>query len=294
MDVIHHRKSCKYFLPVLICLGLITLAYGASSEKIKLELDQARENLRISEVTAARIITALEELKASGTASPEIIHDYEVYLARVQALVRENRNIVRGMETAYARLSPRKEAAARHTSKDLKGVPDSKIPEEQTTDEVAALDREFNDSLAEFDEMLLKEFETIRSRAEEKMRDLTAEAAEAAERLRKKGVELDEDESLPSSPAEGGEQEADRERDAADSEKTPGIEENPEDRGITSHGKAGESDRDQSAESKRRYNKEDDDIVARQLREAAENETDPELKEKLWKEYEEYKENTRQ
>jgi hypothetical protein len=34
---------------------------------------------------------------------------------------------------------------------------------------------------------------------------------------------------------------------------------------------------------------EDDDIVARQLREAAENETDPELKEKLWKEYHEYK-----
>ena len=33
----------------------------------------------------------------------------------------------------------------------------------------------------------------------------------------------------------------------------------------------------------------DDDIVARQLREAAENETDPELKEKLWKEYYEYK-----
>jgi hypothetical protein len=29
--------------------------------------------------------------------------------------------------------------------------------------------------------------------------------------------------------------------------------------------------------------------VARQIREAAEKETDPELKEKLWKEYEEYK-----
>jgi hypothetical protein len=29
--------------------------------------------------------------------------------------------------------------------------------------------------------------------------------------------------------------------------------------------------------------------VARQLREAAEKETDPELKAKLWKEYEEYK-----
>ena len=35
----------------------------------------------------------------------------------------------------------------------------------------------------------------------------------------------------------------------------------------------------------------DDDVVARQIREAAEKETDPELKEKLWKEYIEYKKN---
>ena len=33
-------------------------------------------------------------------------------------------------------------------------------------------------------------------------------------------------------------------------------------------------------------------VFARQLREAAEKETDPELKEKLWQEYEEYKKNT--
>ena len=33
----------------------------------------------------------------------------------------------------------------------------------------------------------------------------------------------------------------------------------------------------------------DDDIIARRLRRAAEQETDPELKEKLWKEYVEYK-----
>ncbi len=33
----------------------------------------------------------------------------------------------------------------------------------------------------------------------------------------------------------------------------------------------------------------DDDIVARQLREAAEKEQDPELREKLWKEYRKYK-----
>ncbi len=33
----------------------------------------------------------------------------------------------------------------------------------------------------------------------------------------------------------------------------------------------------------------DDDIIARQLREAAMKETDPELKEKLWDEYRRYK-----
>jgi len=33
----------------------------------------------------------------------------------------------------------------------------------------------------------------------------------------------------------------------------------------------------------------DDDIVARRLRKAAEDETDPELKERLWKEYNDYK-----
>jgi hypothetical protein len=33
----------------------------------------------------------------------------------------------------------------------------------------------------------------------------------------------------------------------------------------------------------------DDDVVARQLREAAINETDPVLKEKLWEEYRRYK-----
>ena len=38
---------------------------------------------------------------------------------------------------------------------------------------------------------------------------------------------------------------------------------------------------------------EDDDIIARRLRKAAEEETDPELKEKLWNEYRDYKQNTR-
>ena len=36
----------------------------------------------------------------------------------------------------------------------------------------------------------------------------------------------------------------------------------------------------------------DDDIVARELREAAMKETDPELRERLWEEYRKYKQST--
>lgn len=57
-----------------------------------------------------------------------------------------------------------------------------------------------------------------------------------------------------------------------------------QDRGVIAGAGSGAPDRS-------RPSGEDDDIVARRLRRAAEQETDPELKEKLWKEYMEYKRN---
>ncbi len=296
MASLNQMRRSKYFLAGLIWLGLISLAQGASTEKIKSELAQARENLRISEAAAECIAAELEELKASGQTSLEIINDYEFYLTRVQAMVDENRKIVRGMEAAYAGHLPRKKSEGQDASKYMEDVLNQKIPEEQIVDEIAALDREFNDSLSEFDEMLLKEFDDIRSRSAEKMRDLAEEAAAAAERLREKGVELNTGESeFPSDAGEGaenGEKKAD-ERDAADEEKDSDFEDGAVDKDPAARKKPGEGSHDPSRKQKQRYDKEDDDIVARQLREAAENETDPELKEKLWKEYEEYKKNTR-
>ena len=44
----------------------------------------------------------------------------------------------------------------------------------------------------------------------------------------------------------------------------------------------------QAGQGSSRPPREDEDVVARQLREAAEQETDPVLREKLWKEYEAY------
>jgi hypothetical protein len=138
--------------------------------------------------------------------------------------------------------------------------------------------------------MLLKEMETIETQSAAKTRDLAQEAADAARRLKEKGVDLGGEES--ESAGQASEQE-----EAEDQESTAGEKGSESEQGDDG-GAVASSDRPkgQGSGSKddrgSRYSKEDDDIVARQLREAAENETDPELKEKLWKEYEEYKKNT--
>jgi len=100
--------------------------------------------------------------------------------------------------------------------------------------------------------------DAIRDDSAEKMRDLAQDAAEAAKRLREKGVDVNT---------------------SAKGSKTASTD------------SSRQSGQGSSREEQGRAGSEDDDIVARQLREAAENETDPELKEKLWKEYDEYKKN---
>lgn len=314
MALLNHRTLFKYFFAGLIWLGLIASAHGVPLEKIKSELELARENLRISEATAVRIDEELEDLKKSGPVSPEIIDDYEIYLARVRAMVDENHTVVKAMEMAYARHFPGKKYESPDDSEKLKDMLDPGIPEEEAVDAVVALDRELNNSLAEFDEILLKEFELIRAQSERELRDLAEEAAEAAKRLREKGVDLDAGESeFPSETGEDGAERmekapekddskgeektadmADAEKDeVANTEKGSHAEEGEIDEGAATSEKSSNGGQGSSREQAPRYDKADDDIVARQLREAAENETDPELKEKLWKEYEEYKKNTR-
>jgi hypothetical protein len=255
------------------------------------KLAKARDDLRVSQATEKRIAAELEKRKKSGNASAEDIRNYETYLERVQAMVAENRKTVEKMESAYAA-----HPAGQKTSSESPEFPDQQISEEQTQDPVAELDRQLSASLTEFDGMLLKEMETIETESAAKMRDLAQEAAEAAKRLKEKGVELEGDESkttdAESSQSKEGQQSKTGDKDASREEKGSETQQGDGDDTVAtsdkSKGEGSGSKRDPGS----RYSKEDDDIVARQLREAAENETDPELKEKLWKEYEEYKKNT--
>ena len=182
------------------------------------------------------------------------------------------------------------------SSDDTSTMLDPSIPEEQVVDEVTALDNQLDSSLAEFDEMLLKELDLIQAKSSEKLLDLAEEASAAAQRLRDKGIEIDAgskaktDESHKDSSEES--KEAKKEKDALKAGKESSSKEGKDDTTLTDKDKSRKGAQGSQRHPKNRYDPQDDDIVARQLREAAEKESDPELKEKLWKEYEQYKKNS--
>ena len=304
-----HYRYVRHAMPCvlgLLCLFWGTLLHGASQEEAMSKLAQARENLRVSEATEARIASQLARLKESGNASPDVLADYETYLDRVRGMVRENRRILQDMQAALKRHGSGGTVAG--APDDAKGgkLPEGKIPEAEMKDEVAALDAEFHASLAAFDEMLLKELDEIRSRSAGRMRDLAEEAAAAAQRVRKKGIAVDTSSRQGSGKAgsEGAYSEKERSQRAGQAESGSQRAEarggQAEDRTAaqgTGYDREYDTEYDRSpgdgkggiAPSRQRPASYDDDIVARQIREAAEKETDPELKERLWKEYENYK-----
>jgi len=146
---------------------------------------------------------------------------------------------------------------------------------EQTVDEqIAVLDAELFAGLGEFDEMLLREQERVRAAAP--MTDAAGGSGGGA------GDAGSAEDAEGTTGAEGSE----------GSDGEPGAES-----GDGSYGAgAGTGTRRQGRSPGTPADipdGSDDDVVARQLREAAEKETDPELKKKLWEEYRKYKQGTR-
>lgn len=287
MNIFKRRKAV---LTGILLLVMSTSLYSASRQGIESELESARKNLRISIATEERITSDLEKLSRSGRVSPNIIKDYNLYLIRVQAMVAENREMVAKLEALHAKYYVRNvDRGAIHTD-DTSAMVNPEIPEEQVVDEVTALDRQLDNSLAEFDEILLKELDLIRAKSSDRLRDLAEEAAAAAQRLRDKGIDINtnydpESDASGMGSAEKQKKEAEKEKGSLESG------EGQDDSTITAENKSLEGAKGSGRHPRERYDPNDDDIVARQLREAAERETDPELKKKLWKEYEQYKKN---
>ena len=173
-----HSNTRRFLVIALILYTSVFTWAAAARQTPEAALAKAREDLQISRVTCDRISSELERLKSSGKATPEMIADYETYLRRVQAIRDENEIIVEQMEQAMARPQNHRASPPVEEAK-----PEITIPEEQGGDKLAALDREFNESLQAFDERLLEEMELIKIASASRMTGLAREAAEAAKKI---------------------------------------------------------------------------------------------------------------
>lgn len=237
------------------------------------ELAQARRDLAISEQVEERLTARIEIARSDPATGPEQRRQLEEYAARVRELVAVNRERVRQLvQAAQASGAPA-------------GTGGTAAPPARThVETVATLDAKLGSSLAEFDQLLLEEARRA------KHRDTAGETGSAAGGGK--------DESAGTKSPSGGA----RSREGGAGESGAGQTGSSEG-GKGSQSAAGEragypdgriAGTDPGASGAPVVPPDigdgrDDDIIARQIRKAAESEPDPELRKKLWDEYRKYK-----
>lgn len=269
----------------ILCWALLSVGVRGDSG-VEDRLREAERELNLAEAAWRRVQTRLSELQADPEATTEQILAMESYaheLGEVVKIRRETWKDVRKIAGQPVESPDPVVLEGMEAFEEALGeVPDGSDPET----EQERLDREFLASLEAFDSMIGDHLARVKREVDERMtrgeqaagkRQSAAEEAEAL--LRSMGVdpggEGGEETEVASAESEGAEGEMDAGGTASEesTETVGGTAPPPGTTGGTGGARPPRSD---------------DDIVARQLREAAEKETDPVLREKLWKEYEAY------
>jgi hypothetical protein len=275
----------------LLLAGLLASAAVCAES----QLEAARNELRLRVEAERRMRHDFETLLAGGRMSETEVADFEEYLVGLGVMVDRQRAIVAGLEGKV----PQNAAGGSQVTP----LPGDFHRGQTDAEKIALLDAALGSSLSEFDEKMLREQKEL---AEKSRTSSSGEGGEDAaggdgQSTQAGGAEGGQAEGkagrdAPGSP-DGGESEQQRKaREQAESggDADKGEENKGSDQ-VASAGGASESGQQTGrtppppdiADGK------DDDIVARQLREAAETEEDPELREKLWDEYRKYKSSTR-
>jgi len=251
------------------CVSIVLAGLLSSGGLAAAEAEQVLDRLRINHAAMVSSETDFREQQQLGRLNTVEAADYAAYVARLHRLVAEGcaELLLAGVE-----LPPELGCPVLSQAKPVPAAIDQSA--EQTLDEqLLALDAELLGGLGDFDEMLLREQERVR--AEAPRHDAGG---------------------LGGGDGEGNEA-AGTEGDAGQSGEGEATSEATGDAGAGTGGgqQAGRSQRQGGRAGAPRDipNGHDDDVVARQLREAAEKETSPELKAKLWEEYRRYKQGTR-
>ena len=255
---------------LLMIAGLLLTACGVAADS-----GQLLERLRLDHAAMVAAEQDFHERRQSGSLIGTEAADYAAYVARLHRRVAEDCVAL----TAAGITQPPDLGCASSPPLLLAPAAIDQAGEQTLDEQIAVLDAELFSGLGEFDEMLLREQERIRAAAP--MSDAAGGGGGGG------------DGSGDADLAEGAEGTAGTEG-ATGSDSGFGTE---TDGGDGSYG-AGAGPGAQRRGGRQGVPPDipdgsDDDVVARQLREAAEKETDPELKKKLWEEYRKYKQGTR-
>lgn len=269
-DKIHEYRRSRHAARCLTAalLWLVVTATPGHADP-RSELAQARHDLAISEQVLARVTERIEVARSDTATAPEQRQRLDEYLARVRELVTLNRERVRNLAQSV-------DALPAVTTSAGPGV--GKTPMVATdAEEIAALENKLGGSLAEFDQLLLDEARRARVRAPDG-RSGSPGGPDGATFAGKTSQGSGARSSTPGGKATGNGSATPQQ--PASEARSPGgrIE------GVSS-GPAGTA----AVAPPDVGNGSDDDVVARQIRKAAESEPDPELRKKLWEEYRKYK-----
>jgi len=265
------RKTLRFILfPVLGILSIFIVENPVCVSMDAGEIHSLRQSVEALNRVREQASRELAEASAAGRFSVQEQHDYQTFIAYLGGRVDEY------CRTLYISGGPQAIAGLTCPGGGA-GLPNPTAPAAKTMDEqIAALEASLTDSLGDFDEMLLKEQYRIAARQPRQREsggyggggDFSGQGGEGT-----------------ASTGEGIQDK--RAGDGAAQESIPA--EGAKESGDGAMGSGG----DQSSASTRQAGQDtlaaDDDIVARQLREAAEKETDPEMKKRLWEEYRKYK-----
>jgi hypothetical protein len=268
----HLRAVAALLLPVLLS------AAGAAPVEQATLIDQLRTD-HAAMVSAEREYRRLRE---RGALNERETADYAAYVARLHRRVAEDCRSVTaaGLDMPDGVVCP--EVAAMPVPADID------LAAERTRDEMTGeLDAALLAGLGEFDEMLLREQERVKASAP--LTDVTDTGGGIAGGGAAGGDAAGEAVAGAAGATGVGTQAGDAGEGARTSGGGSGSSVGG---GATPPGSWNQSGRSPSQPDDIPDGS-DDDVVARQLREAAEKETDPELKEKLWEEYRKYKQGTR-
>ncbi len=282
--------------PILAAaLWVATPAWPDDARDPDSALGRATQRLEAAQAAERQASEELALLRASGRASADELSELEAFLEGLRRMVESQR-----LELERIRSAARWDAVGASRSELDRRRLDVE-PALTDVERVSGLDRQLDASLGDFDEMLLREQDKLAAKT--RSASTTGAASGSAGATGESAEREAQGASGSESPRDGapgeGEQTAattypyDPPAGSGDMRPLPPVD-------AEGRGEPGDVRVAASADERRGArggaaippdipDGKDDDVVARQLREAAQNETDPVLREKLWDEYRKYK-----